>query len=111
MGLQLECPWVMAINVIVVTVSLRLSSNKTGYDYRKQFHALKSHSAAKLGGRFGYFLFFSARGGGRGSPSSRDGWGIGFLLKIPGGGGFCRKGGAEGREGVCGELGNFWGGG
>ena len=41
----------------------------------------------KLGGRFGYFLFFSVRGRGRGSPSRERRGGVRFLLKIPGGGG------------------------
>ena len=40
-----------------------------------------------LGGRFEYFLFFSARGRGRGSPRRQEGAGVGFLLEIPGGGG------------------------
>ena len=60
-----------------------------------------------LGGRFGYFFFFSARGGGRGESEAPGREAIGFLLKIPGGGGVSR-GGAEGK-GVClqpiGELG------
>ena len=69
-----------------------------------------SKPSLKLGGRFGYFLFFSARGGGRGSPRRQEGGGgIHFLLKIPGGGGF--QEGPRGREGVCGELGNLGGGG
>ena len=56
------------------------------------------------------FNFFSARGGGRGSPRAPRGGGVGFLLKIPrGGGGVSRRG--RGREGVCGELGIFGGGG
>ena len=42
-----------------------------------------------LGGRFGYFLFFSARGGGGGSARPPGGGGgVDFLLKIPEGGGF-----------------------
>ena len=65
-----------------------------------------------LGGRFGYFLFFSARGGGKGNPRRREGGGVRFLLKIPGGGGGLEEGeGPRGREGVCGELGNLGGGG
>ena len=36
-----------------------------------------------LGGRFGYFLLFSARGRGRGSPRRREGRGGDFLWKIP----------------------------
>ena len=65
----------------------------------------------RLGGRFGYVLFNSVGRGGRGSPRRQEG-GIGFLLKIPGGGGGFREGeGPRGREGVYGELGKFWGGG
>ena len=41
----------------------------------------------ELGGRFGYFVFFSARGRGTGSPRRREGVGDDFLLKIAGGGG------------------------
>ena len=53
----------------------------------------------KLGGRFGYFFFFSVRGGGRGVRGARRG-GIGFLFKVPGGGGgFPGGGGAEGPGG------------
>ena len=48
-----------------------------------------------LGGRFGYFLFFSARGGGRGSPRRWEGGGLNFLLKTPARGGVFRRGGAE----------------
>ena len=54
-----------------------------------------------LGGRFGYFLFFSARGGGRGSPRRQEGGGR-FFIENP-----TERG--RGREGVCGELGNFGG--
>ena len=78
---------------------------------RFESHAPKSLAMRKsLGGRFGYFLFFSARGGGRGSRGAGGRWGIGFLLKSPGGGPPGREG-PRGREGVCSELGNFWGGG
>ena len=46
-----------------------------------------------FGGGFGYFLFFSAPGGERGSPRRR---GVGFfLLKIPGGG-VSRRGKGQG---------------
>ena len=56
----------------------------------------------ELGGRFGYFLFFSARAGGRGSPRCRDGGGaIDSLLKIQGGG-------SSGREGLMGPEGCLW---
>ena len=50
-----------------------------------------------------YFFFCSVEGEG-GSPRRGGGGGVGFLLKIPGGGG-SRRG--RGREGVCGELGNL----
>ena len=60
----------------------------------------------ELGGRSGYFLFFSARGRGRGSPgrTGTGGWGFRFfLLKIPGGGVFQERvmgwGGATGPGG------------
>ena len=52
-------------------------------------------------------MFFSARGGGRGVRGA--GGGIGFLLKISGGGISRRGRGRWGREGICGELGNFGG--
>ena len=51
-----------------------------------------------------YFLFFSARGRGRGVRGAEGD----FLLKIPGGGGSpgrVGEGGARDREGVCGKLG------
>ena len=56
---------------------------------------------------FRIFLFFFARGGGRGSLRRRGGGGlgIGFLLKIPGGGG--RPGGAEGPGGLR-RIGEFF---
>ena len=55
---------------------------------------------------FGYFLFFLL-GGGEGVRGARKGVrGVGFLLKITGGG--ARRegegGGPRGWEGVCGEL-------
>ena len=63
-----------------------------------------------LGGRFGYFLFFFFSGRGKAESEAPGGRGIHFLLKIPGrGGGF--QEGPRGREGVCGELGNWGGGG
>ena len=49
-----------------------------------------SSGKAEIGGRFGYFLFFSARGGE--GESEAPGGGIGFLLKIPGGGGCFQEG-------------------
>ena len=63
-----------------------------------------------LGGRFEYFLFFSARGRGRGSPRRQKGAGVGFLLKTPRGGGFShkREGGGRGARRV--SEGNFGGG-
>ena len=63
-----------------------------------------------LGGRFGYiFNFFSARGGGRGSPRRREG-GVRFLLKIPGGGGL-QEGRPRGRRASAAHLGIGRGGG
>ena len=58
------------------------------------------------------FYFFSVRGGWRGSPRCQQRGSV-LLLKIPGGRGVFREGGG-GRgagRGVCGELGNFGGGG
>ena len=55
-------------------------------------NAMCCHS---LGGRFGYFLFFLCSGRVKGGFEAQGGEGIGFLLKIPGGGWF-----QEGREGV-----------
>ena len=64
---------------------------------------------SKLGGRFGYFLFFlvgAGEGGVRGAGRRR----VTIFLKIPGGGGVSRAGRGGGGEGpgVCGE---FFGGG
>ena len=56
-----------------------------------------------------YFFFCSGRGKGESEAAGRGG--VDFALKIPEGGG--SPGGAEGsrgREGVCGQLG-IWGGG
>ena len=71
-------------------------------------------------GRFGYiyiyiyiyifFFFFSARGGGRGESEALGGWGVDFLLKIPGGGVSPGKEGPRGRR-VFAEFGNSGGGG
>ena len=58
----------------------------------------------KLGGRFGYFLFFCSREG-EGSPRRQEGGELVFLLKIPGGGV-----GGRGAGRVCDDLGNFLGG-
>ena len=63
----------------------------------------------KLGGRFGYFLIFSGRGGEGEFEVPGRGVGLGFSLKIPGGGGGCFQEG-EGPEGVCGKSGKFGGG-
>ena len=57
----------------------------------------------RLGGRFGYFLFFSARGRGRGSLGRQGG--VFFLLKIPGGGGVCQEGGEGAGRVSAGSLG------
>ena len=63
-----------------------------------------------LGGRFGYFLFFSARGiffiffllgGGEREAEAPGGWGGGrFSLKIPKRGGVSRPGGGGGGRGA-----------
>ena len=56
------------------------------------------------------FIFFcSGSGKGESEAQGREGWD--FLLKIPGGGGSSGEEGLRCREGVCGELGNFEGGG
>ena len=55
------------------------------------------------------FSFFSALGEGEGGVRGERRGEVGFLLKIPKGGGVRRRG--RGREGVCGELANFGGGG
>ena len=60
-----------------------------------------------LGGRFGYFLSFSAPGRGRGSPERRGGRGVGFLSKIPGGEGTGRV--SAGNLGELGGLNIFFG--
>ena len=64
-----------------------------------------------LGGHFGYFLFFSARGRGRGEYGATGRGGVGFLLKIPRRGGASPggEGGGEGAGRV--SAGNFGGGG
>ena len=55
-------------------------------------------------------FYFVCSGRGRGSPRRREGGGgIGFLLKIPGGGSPAQEG-PRGREGVCGDLGSCLGG-
>ena len=45
------------------------------------------HDFMTYGGRFGYFLFFSARGGGGGSEAARRGGGGRFFIENPRGGG------------------------
>ena len=57
-----------------------------------------------------FYLFFSARGRGRGSPWCQEGAGVGFLLKIPGGGGVLPREGGGG-EGAGGCLRGIFGGG
>ena len=64
-----------------------------------------------LGGRFGYFLFFSAPGRGKGGVwGAGGGGGSVFYWKSQEGGGGGREG-PRGWGGVCGESGNFLGGG
>ena len=53
----------------------------------------------KLGGRSGYFIFFSGRGWGKGGDVRADGRGVGFYWKLEGG----REGG--GSEEVAGGVG------
>ena len=81
---------------------------------RQQYHFLAFehyHQIFNLGGRFGYFLFFfSARGGGRGSPRPPGGGVAEFLLKIPEGGGVSRRRG-RGAGRCLQRIGDFWGGG
>ena len=58
-----------------------------------------------LGGRFEYFLFFLCSGRGKRESEPPVG-GEDRFIESP------RRGGSPGRqEGVCGELGDFWGGG
>ena len=63
-----------------------------------------------LGGRVGYFLFFFLLGKGEGGVRGARRGGIHFLLKIPGGGGFSRRGRGAGRVSAA-NLGNLEGGG
>ena len=73
-------------------------------------HAHANHTFANLGGRFGFFVFFSA-GEGKGVRGSRKGvGGVRFLLKIPGEGVSQERGGG-GAEGSGGCLRGIWGGG
>ena len=65
----------------------------------------------KLGGRFGYFLFFWS-GRGNGESEVPEGGGVSVLIaKSQEWKGFQEGEGPRGWEGVCGELGNFWRGG
>ena len=65
---------------------------------------------AKLGGRFGYFLFFFCLGRGKGVRGARSG-GVGFFLKIPGEGVGAPGGGGGFQEGCLERIGEFGGGG
>ena len=69
------------------------SISSGGADFEWPFLAKStSPEVTYLGGRFGYFLFFSVRGAGRESPRRRGG-GDQFVIENPRGGG---PGGAEG---------------
>ena len=89
-----------------------LSSTGTGV-WRNAPGALPDSSSVldqfQLGGRFGYFLFFFGSGRGKGESEAAGGV-VDFLLEIPEGGGLHEEG-PRGREGVCGKLGIFGGGG
>ena len=56
-------------------------------------------------------FFFSARGGGRGSPRRREGAGGRFFIENSRRGGVPGGEGPRGQEGVCSEFGNSGGGG
>ena len=59
-----------------------------------------------------FFIFFLLGKGEGGVRGVGTGGVVGFLLKMPGEGGFSRRGrGLRGWEGVCGKLGNWGGGG
>ena len=61
----------------------------------------KAHKQTLLGGRFGYFLFFSARGSGKGESEGPEGGGEIFHGKSQEGGGVSPAGGGGGGwEGV-----------
>ena len=64
-----------------------------------------------FGGRFGYFLFFFCSGRGKWESEAPGRGGFGFFIENPRRGGGVQEEGLRGREGVCGELGNFegWG--
>ena len=78
----------------------------------QSFHCLLSICLCHvfLGGRFGYFLYFSARGGVRGSSRRQEcGGGVRCFSENPRrGGGFQEGEGPRGREGGTGD---FFGGG
>ena len=61
----------------------------------------------KLGGHFGYFLFFLLGEGEGGVRGARKGGGDRFSIENPRRGGVSQRG----REGVCSESGNFEAGG
>ena len=67
----------------------------------------RKNGAEFLGGSFGYSFFFLLGGRGRGSLTRQKGPGVGFLLKIPRGGGLPGEGG----EGPGGCLCGIWVGG
>ena len=64
---------------------------------------------ALLGGRFGYFLYFSARGG-KGESKAPGGGGVGVFIENSRGG-VSRSGGVEGPGGCLRRIGGFGGGG
>ena len=76
-----------------------------GFAFSSSFFPSFPRILGVLGGRFGYLLFFLLGGWGRGSPGRQGGGGSVFYCKSQGG----VSPGPRGREGVCGELGN-WGG-
>ena len=85
------------------------TSNKSSYRYRLEgiFSIFFGLLGPYPGRRFGYFLFFSAGGEGKGCPRRRGRGGRGLFFEIPGGGGSLWRvggGGARGREGVCGGI-------
>ena len=60
-----------------------------------------------LGGRFGFFFFCSGRGKGESAALGGGGRDRIFIENPRRGGGLQHRRGRWGREGVCGELGNF----
>ena len=94
-------------------ISIETENFKPGLNFPENFtrsigiNFIQSQGPLGLG-RFGYFLFFSARGRGEGGVRGAGGGGSDFLLKITGRGGVSRADGgrgARGREGVCREFG------